>query len=689
MIGQTLGGRYHIIRHLGEGAFSQTYLAEDTQLPHKDLCVVKHLKPHLTDEFTLRAARHLFEKEAKVLSHLGKHDQIPRLLAHFEENKEFYLIEEFIEGEELTQELTPGKQLSEAEVIDLLHEILEVLVFVHQQNIIHRDIKPSNLIRRKQDGKIVLIDFGAVKQISTQVVGIHEVQAKSSVNPQAPTSLVNPQAPTSFTVAVVGTPDYMPGEQFQGKPRLSSDIYAVGIVGIQALTGLFPHQIPEIIWRSEEAVPKEVHLRNSPELAKVLAAMIHHDFSKRYLSAKEALEAIEALKHRTNPPERQVALTSVLVSALLVALGLVGGGVWLLTNRPSSEPSSFPVTDLKTSSASEIASEIASEVASNIATSIPSHTRNYISDFSSVENVPSGEFAYGSSAAWASTHRDLNSVLQATRPEFQLRYTPPTNGIPSSSASIRMLLDNQVAFAHSSRPLHSDEYQKALQKGYSLSEITVALEGIVIVVHPDLNIPGLTLAQLKDIYTGKITNWNQVGGPNLAITPYSLSAKESGIAEFFDHFVMQDLPFAENVTFVPTTTSAVGQVAENLGGIYYAPAPDVIGQCTIKPLPIGNHSDKLIPPYQEPLVPPSDCPGRRNQLNMTAMQTGQYPILQPLFVAVKHDSQVNEQAGGAYANLLLTDQGQELIRQAGFIAIRCLSHYVDTLATCGANASNH
>ena len=659
MIGQTLAGRYHVISHLGEGAFGQTYLAEDTQLPDKDQCVVKHLKPLLTDVFTLRAARHLFEKEAKVLNHLGKHDQIPRLLAHFEENQEFYLVQEFIEGEELTQELTPGKQLSEAEVIDLLHEILEVLVFVHQQNIIHRDIKPSNLMRRKQDGKIVLIDFGAVKQISTQVVDIHQEQAKSSVNSKVP---------TSFTVAVVGTPQYMPGEQFQGKPRLSSDIYAVGIVGIQALTGLFPHQIPEIIWRSDEAVPKEVHLRNSPELAKVLAAMTHNDFSKRYLSAKEALEAIEALNHRTNTPEPQVALTSILVSALLVALGLVGGGVWLLTQRP----------DFKTSSISDLATE----VASNIPTSLPSHNRDYISDFSSVEKVPSGEFAYGSSAAWVSLHRDLNSVLQATLPEFKLRYSPPTSGIPSSSAGIRMLLDNQLAFAHSSRPLHSDEYQKALQQGYSLSEITVALEGIAIIVHPDLNIPGLTLAQLKDIYTGKITNWNQVGGLNLAITPYSLPAKDSGIAEFFDHFVMQDLPFAENVTFVPTTTSAVRQVAGNFGGIYYGSALEVISQCMIKPLPIGHHSDQLIPPYQEPMVEPSECPGRRNQLNMTAMQTGEYPLLQPLFVAVKYDGQINEQAGDAYAHLLLTDQGQELMRQAGLIPIRCLSHYVDRLTSC-------
>ena len=170
MIGQTLAGRYYIIRHLGGEAFNQTYLAEDKQLPDKDQCVVKHLKPQTTAPFTLEVARRLFEAEVQVLNRLGNHDQIPRLLAHFEENQEFYLVQDFIEGESLSQILTPGKRLSEAEVIDLLQEILEILEVIHKEGVIHCDIKPSNLIRRKQDGKLVLIDFGAVKQISTQVM---------------------------------------------------------------------------------------------------------------------------------------------------------------------------------------------------------------------------------------------------------------------------------------------------------------------------------------------------------------------------------------------------------------------------------------------------------------------------------------------------------------------------------------
>ncbi len=168
MLGKTLSGRYYIVKHLGGGGFGQTYLAEDRQLPGNPLCVVKQLKPQATDPLTLQVSQRLFDREAQVLYKLGKHDQIPQLLAHFEQEQEFYLVQEFIEGHELKQELAVGKQLNENQVMTLCGDILKILEFVHQQEVIHRDIKPSNLIRRKQDGKIVLIDFGAVKQVSAQ-----------------------------------------------------------------------------------------------------------------------------------------------------------------------------------------------------------------------------------------------------------------------------------------------------------------------------------------------------------------------------------------------------------------------------------------------------------------------------------------------------------------------------------------
>ncbi|BAY96468.1 serine/threonine protein kinase [Tolypothrix tenuis PCC 7101] len=278
MLGQLLDGRYRIIKELGAGGFGQTFIAEDTKL-YNTQCVVKLLKPLATDPITLQVARRLFESEAQLLHKLGTHDQIPQLLAHFEENQEFYLVQQLIAGHPLSDELTPRKQLSEAYAIALLKNILQPLTFVHQNQVIHRDIKPPNLIRRNGDGKIVLIDFGAVKQIATQ--------------------LVNAQGQTRMTVSI-GTPGYMPSEQSRGNPRLSSDIYAVGMIGIQALTGLMPHQLQEdvqtaeIIWRPLVSV--------SPQLADVLDQMICYDFRQRYQSAAEALAAVQQLQNPYIPP---------------------------------------------------------------------------------------------------------------------------------------------------------------------------------------------------------------------------------------------------------------------------------------------------------------------------------------------------------------------------------------------------
>ncbi|MEG5059536.1 tetratricopeptide repeat protein [Microcoleus sp. A2-C5] len=278
MLGITLGTRYSIIRHLGGGGFAQTYLAEDKQLPGNHLCVVKQLKPQATDPETLQIARRLFNTEAQVLHKLGNHDRIPQLFAYFEENQEFYLVQEFIEGHDLSQEITPASPgnaggMKEDQVICILQEILEILDFVHQQNVIHRDVNPRNILRRNRDHKLVLIDFGAVKEITTQIT--------------------NPQPKNSLSVSI-GTPGYMPSEQAHGNPKLSSDIYATGAIAIQCLTGITPHQMAkdpnteEIIWQDKASV--------SPEFAKILDRMVKYDFRQRYSSAGETLEAIKELK---------------------------------------------------------------------------------------------------------------------------------------------------------------------------------------------------------------------------------------------------------------------------------------------------------------------------------------------------------------------------------------------------------
>jgi eukaryotic-like serine/threonine-protein kinase len=277
LVGEILRDRYKISSLLGEGGFGETYLAEDLGIPTnpKPKCVVKHLKTHNLTDAELDWVKNSFEQEAATLYHLGKlHPQIPNLSEYFQVGKEFYLVQDFIDGVDLTKIITSGKKIPEVAVTQLLTEILEVLVIVHQQNIIHRDINPKNIMRRRVDGKVILIDFGAVKQIIFKNSG-----------------------QTSLTIAV-GTPGFIPLEQFNGKPKLASDIYAVGMIGVQALTGIPPHLLDddddgEVIWQDRASI--------NSGFAEVLTRMVNRRVSQRYQNAAEALQAMKLLSQPTAP----------------------------------------------------------------------------------------------------------------------------------------------------------------------------------------------------------------------------------------------------------------------------------------------------------------------------------------------------------------------------------------------------
>lgn len=289
MLGTLLNGRYRVIQMLGGGGFGQTYIAEDTQQPGDRQCVVKQFQPANREGSFLQIARRLFFNEAETLKKLGSHEQIPSLIDLFEENQEFYLVQEYIEGRPFNQELAAVHQLSEAEVVAFLKDVLQILEFVHQNSVIHRDIKPSNLIRRQQDGRFVLIDFGAVKAIQTQ--------------------LMTDTGQPGYTVGI-GTQGYGPSEQLMGKPRYNSDLYALGMTAIQALTGMQPSQLPtdpntaEVIWQDQVEV--------SSPLAAILDKMVRYHFSQRYQTAQEVLEALEhpteLIADRTQVPLSQLSL---------------------------------------------------------------------------------------------------------------------------------------------------------------------------------------------------------------------------------------------------------------------------------------------------------------------------------------------------------------------------------------------
>ncbi len=277
----TLRGKYQLIDGVpGEvqGGQGTIYYAKDITSSIEKIYIVKQFTPRYDNDFQLQVAKRLFIQEATILQKLGSHSQIPQIFDYFEENEQFFLVQELIEGQNLKQELDDKKYFNQSETIDILKDALEVLNFVHQNNYIHRDIKPSNLIRNKYDQKIYLIDFGAVKE---------------KIKPE------NLDTQGNFTLTIaIGTPGYLPDEQKLGKPKFCSDIYALGMVAIQALTGIPPRALPygedgSPIWRDH--LPTSNYHFN-PDFLSLIDRMVRCNYKERYQSVVEVLKDLKKLE---------------------------------------------------------------------------------------------------------------------------------------------------------------------------------------------------------------------------------------------------------------------------------------------------------------------------------------------------------------------------------------------------------
>ena len=222
-----LRNRYRATRILGRGGFATTFLATDQSLPGHPDCVIKQLRPVLTADHILEMSRQLFQREAKTLGKIGNHPQLPRLLDFFELEQDFYLVQEYVNGPTLQQEVRQSGPFNETMVVAVLREVLSLLEYLHGQNVIHRDIKPANIIRRSIDRKLVLIDFGAVKD---------QVSQTAIVNMQD-------QDQSALTSFAVGTPGFAPAEQMAMRPVYASDIYSLGVTCLYLLTGKSPKEL--------------------------------------------------------------------------------------------------------------------------------------------------------------------------------------------------------------------------------------------------------------------------------------------------------------------------------------------------------------------------------------------------------------------------------------------------------------
>ncbi|WP_299402054.1 serine/threonine-protein kinase [Acaryochloris sp. IP29b_bin.148] len=267
-----LRDRYRSTRILGRGGFATTFLAEDEGLPGKPTCVIKQLRPVVTAPHILEMSRELFQREAETLGKIGNHPQLPRLLDYFDLDQEFFLVQEYVKGATLQQEVRRSGPFDESMVYNVLEEVLPLLEHLHGREVIHRDIKPANIIRREIDDKLVLIDFGAVKDQVNQ------------------TAIANPDEHSTLTSFAVGTPGFAPPEQMAMRPVYASDIYSLGVTCIYLLTGKSPKDLSynpvsgDLSWRE--------HVRVSPDLQDLLGNMLEVSLRDRYRSAREVLQAL-------------------------------------------------------------------------------------------------------------------------------------------------------------------------------------------------------------------------------------------------------------------------------------------------------------------------------------------------------------------------------------------------------------
>ena len=302
-----LNGHYRILKVLNDGEKRKTYLVEDVNL-HSSQFIVKQLR---SNPQTITILSRLFASLAATLEKLGQeHDKIQKLIAYFEENEEFYIVQEFIPGNPLTNEIIHGQPLREDQVISLLSEILEILVIIHSYGLIHRDIQPANIIRRESDKKLVLVNFGTVNEAINNTFDNIE---------------------------------YRPIEQVNGNLKYNSDIYALGIVAIAVLLGLSRNEISnlrsqknrltgEIVWLNK-------NIKVNSKLAKVINRIVRFDYRKRYQYATEVLEDLKKITNVEHEQQKQNQKKLLLVLTGIAGCITLAIGVWQLRSlKPVNDP---------------------------------------------------------------------------------------------------------------------------------------------------------------------------------------------------------------------------------------------------------------------------------------------------------------------------------------------------------------
>jgi eukaryotic-like serine/threonine-protein kinase len=313
MLGNILRSHYRIVKVLGIGKSGTTYLAKDLDLIDSPLYVVKEVQAGANSAMLPALAEQLFEIQGSIVYRIGQHPQIPALVAKFAENGHRYLVRTYIEGEFLNQELQMDSTWSQIQVFDFLVDLVGILAFVHSFKYIHQDINPHNIIRRDDDGRFNLIGFSSIKDLENTWYNIPADRFHNLDNSS-----------------------YIPYEQEQNISQFNSDIYAVGAIAIQALTGKFPldrdSDSYELKWRNDVKIDNK--------LIKIIDRMVRPDYRNRYQSALDVLQDLQSFALTQIPSSQSDRLKPLLI--VTVCTLLMGFGVMKLLSAAANKPQPSP-----------------------------------------------------------------------------------------------------------------------------------------------------------------------------------------------------------------------------------------------------------------------------------------------------------------------------------------------------------
>ncbi|NCO75252.1 MAG: protein kinase [Cyanobacteria bacterium] len=289
-----LENKYRIIQKLGKGGFSRTYLVENIQENRKHYLLKEFLPNHNNKTEFNQKSLELFYQEASILSKLN-HPQIPKFLDWFQENNNFFIVQEYIKGDNYWQLLCKRKReqrlFSEAEIIQWFKDLLPLINYLHENKIIHRDISPDNIIYSTEINKPVLIDFGGVKQKMTEIInhGYEEIKG-----------------------TIIGKIGYSAPEQFKGQCYENSDIYALGVTGLVLLTG----KEPELLFNSYSRKQSWVQDLNISDQFKLIFEKILKEYpDERYASAMDVLNEINKIGTLNNQPQQSIGSEKTILIA--------------------------------------------------------------------------------------------------------------------------------------------------------------------------------------------------------------------------------------------------------------------------------------------------------------------------------------------------------------------------------------